>query len=125
MPDEQLYREVLLERFSNPVNQGTVTKPDLEARLVNNLCGDEILLQIKEKKGVITQARYSGNGCALSQVSASYLAENLEGKKLAAIAEIKEDDILKWIGVKVGPGRIKCVLLSFEVLKKALEKTAK
>lgn len=118
---EDLYREVLLERLDNPVNQGVITDPELEARLVNPLCGDEVLLQMRVKNGIIEQAVYSGNGCAISQVSASFLAEKIEGLTLTEVKQIKESDILNLLEISPGPARLKCVLLSFEVLKEVVK----
>lgn len=117
---ENLYRELLLERLANPVNHGVLDKPDREARLVNPLCGDSVLLQMSVKNGIVEQAVYSGNGCAISQVSASFLAENIQGQKLSFVENIKEEDLLKLVGIDPGPARLKCALLSLEVLKKAL-----
>ena len=120
MIEEKLYRELLLERLENPIAQGTLAKPDLEARLVNPLCGDEILIQLKVKKCIIEQAVYSGNGCAISQVAASFLAENVKGKNIQKIKKLNKNDILNLLGINPGPSRLKCVLLSLEVLKKAV-----
>lgn len=117
---ENLYREVLLERLANPVNQGVLEKPDLEARLVNPLCGDEVLIQLKVKNGIIEQAVYSGNGCAISQVSASFLAEKIERKKLSEVVKMQKGDVLSLLGIKPGPARLKCALLSLEVLQRAV-----
>lgn len=119
--EDSLYREVLLERLANPVNYGKVADPDLEARLVNPLCGDEVLLQLKIKKGIVEQAVYSGNGCAISQVSASFLTEKIKGKTLKELKNLKNNDILEMLGINPGPSRMKCALLSLEVLKNALE----
>ncbi len=116
-----IYREALLERLANPVNHGVLDKPDLEAALVNPLCGDEVKIGLKINKDTIEQAVYSGNGCALSQVSASFLAEKVEGQKLSELKKIKESDILELVGVTPGPARQKCLLLPFQVLKKLLE----
>ncbi|HSX58097.1 MAG TPA: iron-sulfur cluster assembly scaffold protein [Candidatus Saccharimonadales bacterium] len=115
-----LYRELLLERLENPINQGVIDKPDLEARLVNPLCGDEVTIELKVKNNIVEQAVYSGNGCAISQVSASFLAENIEGKTLEKIKKIKNNDILKLMGINPSPSREKCATLSLEVLQKAL-----
>lgn len=120
MVEDRLYREVLLERLENPIAQGTLAKPDLEARLVNPLCGDEVLIQLKVKKGLIEQAVYSGNGCAISQVAASFLVENVQGKKVEKIKKINKNDILNLLGINPGPSRLKCALLSLEVLQKAV-----
>ena len=122
MSKDNLYREALLERLANPVNQGVIEEPDLEARLVNPLCGDEVLLQLRVRNGTIEQAVYSGNGCAISQVSADFLAEKLQGKNLDQIESITDKDMLETLGINPGPARLKCALLSFEVLKKVLEK---
>lgn len=118
--ESNLYREVLLERLAHPVNQGFITHPDREARLVNPLCGDEVLIQLKVRNDIIEQAVYSGNGCAISQVSASFLAEKIEGQEISKIKKIKQSDILKMVGIDPGPSRLRCTLLSFEVLKKII-----
>jgi nitrogen fixation NifU-like protein len=140
--DKQLYRETLLEVFRNPPNKGEIKDPDLEARLVNPLCGDEIKLQLqlaestrppgfarrsgrgKQKAGdkVIKRAVFSGNGCAISQASASLLAEHIEGKGLTEVKKLDSKDILKLIGIKPTPARVGCVLLGLNVLNEAIQR---
>jgi len=119
--ENDLYREVLLERLANPINKGEIVAPDLSARLVNPLCGDEVLLQMRVKDRKIDQAVYTGNGCAISQVSASFLAEKIEGKNFSEIASLSENDILEMLGINPGPSRLKCAILSLQVLKQALK----
>lgn len=121
MEEDLLYREVLLERLASPVGQGLLKHPDREARLVNPLCGDEVLIQLKVKKGIIEQAVYSGNGCAISQVAASFLTEKIQRKTLSEVKKIKNNDILTLMGINPGPSRLKCALLSLQVLQKALK----
>ncbi len=123
--EDQLYREALLERYSNPVNQGVIEKPDLEAKLSNPLCGDEVRLQFRLSQGIISQTRFAGNGCVLSQVSASLVAEYSEGKALAEIEQVSLIDILSLLGVTPNPARLKCVTLSLDTLKKALHEETK
>ncbi len=119
--DDLLYREELLEVFKNPQNRGEISKPTLEAKLVNPLCGDEIRLQIKlSKDQVIKKAVFSGNGCAISQASASLLAKHIEGKQLVKIKKLDVSDILKLVGINPSPARVKCALLGLEVLKEAI-----
>ena len=120
MLEEQIYRETLLEIYRNPTNRGEITKPDLEAKLVNPLCGDEVKLQIKLEKGTVKKAAFSGNGCAISQASASLLAESIQGKKLSDVNKLRGNDILELIGINPSPSRVGCALLSLEVLMEAI-----
>jgi len=126
---EELYREALLEIFKNPPNKGEIHNPDLQARLVNPLCGDEIRLQLqlaenkkqKAENKIIKKAVFSGNGCAISQASASILASYIEGKSIKKVKKLDSSKVLKLVGIFPSPARLKCVLLSLEVLKLALK----
>ena len=123
MIEDPLYRESLLEIYRNPTNRGEIAKPDLEAKLVNPLCGDEVRIQIELANGkIIKRAVFSGNGCAISQASASLLAESIQGKKLSDVNKLRGNDILKLIGMNPSPSRMGCALLSLEVLMEALGK---
>lgn len=124
MIEEQLYRESLLEVVRNPQNRGEIKKADLEAKMVNPLCGDEVRIQLKIKNSklrIIEKAVFSGNGCAISQASASLLAKRIEGKSLAKVNKLRSDDILGIIGVNPNPARLRCALLSLDVLKEAIK----
>ena len=126
MIEDQLYRGALLEVFQNPKNKGKITNPDLESKLLNPLCGDEVTLQIKLKdRQVVEKAVFSGNGCAISQASASLLAEKIEGKNLKDVRQLKGNDILELIGINPSPARLKCAFLSLEVLMEALRNSNK
>lgn len=128
MIEDRLYRETILGVAQNPTNRGEIENPNLEARLVNPLCGDEIRLQIKltndqapmTNHQKVERAVFSGNGCAISQASASLLASHIEGKKVEEVKNVKAGDILKLIGINPTPARMGCALLSLEVLKKLL-----
>jgi len=123
MIEDPLYRESLLEIYRNPTNRGEIAKPDLEAKLVNPLCGDEVRIQIElANSKIIKRAVFSGNGCAISQASASLLAESIHGKKLSDVNKLRGNDILKLIGMNPSPSRMGCALLSLEVLMEALGK---
>ncbi|MEX0622011.1 MAG: iron-sulfur cluster assembly scaffold protein [Candidatus Woykebacteria bacterium] len=130
MLEDQLYRQELLDIIRNPSNRGEIAKPDLEARLVNPLCGDEIKLQLKLSNNQelrtnnqkVEKATFSGNGCAISQASASLLAEYIEGKNLEEVRKLNSSDILGLIGINSTPSRLGCALLSLEVLRKAIAK---
>ncbi len=65
----------------------------------------------------MTEAAYSGEGCAISIASADLLVESIVGKKLDEIRELGKQDVLEMLGIDVGPIRLKCALLSLKVLK--------
>lgn len=125
MLDDQIYRETLLDAFKNPQNRGKISKPDFEAKMVNPLCGDEVRLQIKLEDGRVEKAVFSGNGCAISQASASLLVGSIENRKLSEIRKLNGSDILKLIGINPTPARLNCALLSLEVLMEAIHNGSK
>lgn len=123
MIEDQLYRESLLEASRNPQNRGEISNPDLEAKMLNTLCGDEVKIQIKlGNSQKIKRAVFSGNGCAISQASASLLAEKIQGKSLSKIRKLDSGDIINLIGIRPSPARLKCALLSLEVITEAIKK---
>lgn len=119
--EDLIYREIFLERLAAKVKFGSLQNPEIQARLVNPLCGDEVKIEMKIVGGKIVEAVYSGNGCVISQVSASYIAEKIEGMGLSEVKQLKAGDILKILDINLSPSRLKCALLSFEVLKSAVK----
>jgi nitrogen fixation NifU-like protein len=115
---EDLYREYILDHYQNPRNYGTLDDPDISYEDDNPLCGDVIRIDIKlDDQDRISQVAFSGEGCAISQASASMLTEEIVGKTLDELKQISKDDILDMLGIQLGPVRIKCALLSLKVLK--------
>lgn len=117
-----LYREQILDLWRNPQNFGELANPDLEAYDLNPLCGDEVKIQAKldDERLAISDVRFSGTGCAISQASVSMLTQIIVGKKLSDAAKIEKQDLLSELGINPGPARIKCALLALSVWKKAL-----
>ena len=116
-----LYRDLILDHWKNPHNFGKLKKPTVEIKEANPLCGDDIELQIVVKKEKITDVKFSGEGCALSQAGASILTDILKGKSLSQVKRITEEKFLKILGIRPNPARLKCALLSFSALQKALK----
>jgi len=115
---EDMYRENILDHYQNPRHYGTLEDPDISYEDDNPLCGDIIRLDIKlDDEDRISQVAFSGEGCAISQASASMLTEEILGKTLDEVKQISKDDILEMLGIQLGPVRLKCALLSLKVLK--------
>ena len=67
---------------------------------------------------VISDVKFTGSGCAISIASASILSENIRNKKISALSKITGEDVLKLIGGKVAPARLKCAFLALEAVRK-------
>lgn len=135
---DDLYREVIMDHYRNPHNRGTLDEPTVAIKLNNPLCGDELQLQLIIRDGKVEAARWTGQGCSISQSSASMMTDALIGRteeealKLVANfqglmhgeepphTELELGDLEALSGVAKFPVRIKCALLPWEALSKAL-----
>ena len=87
----------------------------------NPLCGDIIEMQLElDKNKHVKDVKFNGQGCAISQASASMLTEIVKGKNLDEVRGISKEDILSLIGGQLSAVRLKCALLSLKVLKTGL-----
>jgi nitrogen fixation NifU-like protein len=116
---DDFYRDYILDHYRNPRNFGTLEKSDVEAEDLNPLCGDQIRMQLQLDDGVVKDVRFSGQGCAISQASASMLTEMVKGKKLSDVARLSKDVVLENVGIGISPTRMKCAMLGLRVLKSA------
>lgn len=117
-----MYQEAILDHYRNPRNVGEIPDPDIAAKEDNPLCGDQIVLYLKlDGNGVVEDVKFKGEGCAISQASASMLTLALKGKALDEVRQIDEERVLKNLGIPISPVRLKCALLSYTTLKRGLE----
>lgn len=115
---DDLYRELIIDRYKNPMMRGTLDPHDFSYEDDNPLCGDRIRIDVRvDAENRITEASFSGEGCAISQASADLLVESVIGKNLDEVKELSKEDILEMLGIELGPVRLKCALLSLKVLK--------
>ena len=114
---DSIYREIILDHYQNPRNRGTLDPADYTYEDTNPLCGDEVRIDIRVSDDQISDVKFSGRGCAVSQASASILTEMVEGKTLAEVKTISRDDLLDEIGIPVSPARMSCAMLGLKVLK--------
>lgn len=115
---DDLYREVIIDRYKNPHYRGLLDPHDISFEDENPLCGDQIRVDLRvDKQGLVTDAAFSGHGCAISQASADLLMETVIGKSLDDLKKLTKQDVLDNLGIELGPVRLKCALLSLKVLK--------
>ena len=113
-----IYSEIILDYYRYPRNKGTLSHAQIHARDSNPLCGDVVEMQMAlDEKNSVKDVKFNGQGCAISQASASMLTELVKGKSLDEVRKISKEDILSLIGGQLTAVRLKCALLSLKVLK--------
>lgn len=133
---DDLYREIILDHYRRPRNRGELAEPTQRVEGVNPVCGDEIHLDLDIEDGTIRDVSFWGSGCSISQSSASMLTDRLKGcpveeaervmQKVRAMLmegaapdeEIGDLEALE--GVARLPARVKCALLSWNVLQEGI-----
>ncbi len=137
---DELYEEIILDHYRNPRNNRELDAPDLEIEADNPFCGDEIKIQLKFEDDRAAGVSVAGRGCAISQSSASLLAELSQGRtreemknsvtlvrRMMRGEELSDSelddlgDLEALRGVRKYPVRIKCALLSWVALEDMLD----
>jgi nitrogen fixation NifU-like protein len=143
---QDLYREVILDHYKNPRNRGRLEKVDASAEGVNPMCGDEITIELTIEGDTVVDVAVDGQGCSISQSSASMMTDAIKGKTRAEIEEITSrframmsldegaeleldparpgavlGDMEALQGVRQYPVRIKCASLGWTTLAEALK----
>ena len=121
MVSMNIYKEHILDLYKNPNNKGNLENPTHEFSKNNPLCGDEIKIQIIIKKNKISEIKFGGYGCVISQVSASLLTDKIKNLSINKIKKISEEDVLKMLHIPISLTRLKCALLPLNAIKGALE----
>ncbi|NOY99646.1 MAG: SUF system NifU family Fe-S cluster assembly protein [Chloroflexi bacterium] len=115
---DDLYREIIIERYKTPHYRGHLDPHDIFFEDDNPVCGDHIEITVRtDEDDRVTEAAFDGHGCAISQASADLLIESIHGKTLDEVKALTKDDVLELLGIELGPVRLKCALLSLKVLK--------
>lgn len=134
---DELYREIILDHYRRPRNRGVLAPADVDLHQNNPLCGDEVRLTIRLKDGRIEEVEFLGQGCSISQSSASLMTERLKGLAVQEADQLAEafrqmirgsppdeerlGELLAFQGVSHYPVRVKCAVLAWDTLQKGLE----
>ncbi len=135
---DDLYREVILDHYKKPRNKRHLDGADIDIEHNNPLCGDEIRIEALVRDGVVQDLSFEGQGCSISQASASMLTEQAKGKSLEEVENLvlafrglmagKEDvdddrlgDLVALKGVVKYPVRIKCAVLAWDTLQEGVQ----
>lgn len=118
-----MYRQQILDHYKNPRNYGNLENPTFTHVGENPLCGDEISMDVvlDEDEETIVRVAFTGDGCAISQASASLLSQKLPGMTVAELENLDRDDMTEMLGVDISPMRIKCAVLAEKVAQDGAE----
>lgn len=121
-----LYREIILDHYKNPRNFGHLEGTHVTSEEINMSCGDRIVIEIKirdngKKSKSIEDIRFSGEGCAINQASASMLTEKVKGMTTDDVMKLTLDDVQELLGTTLTPSRVKCAVLPLEAIQKAVQ----
>ena len=120
IPDD-MYREHILELYKSPSNFGVLSSPTHKKTAYNSVCGDEITVELIIKTNIIKDIKFSGSGCVISMVASSILTDKLKGMPTGSVKNMKGEEVLELLKLKLNPARIKCALLCLEAVKGALK----
>jgi len=136
---DHLYREIIMEHYKNPRNQGLVENQDYKSnRIKNPSCGDDITIQVLVEDGIVKDVKQEATGCSISVASASVLTELVIGKPVEEAKKIVDtylnmvtnkefdesvdlEEAAVFSGVKKFPARIKCASIAWVAFKDSLE----
>ncbi|WP_135827536.1 Fe-S cluster assembly sulfur transfer protein SufU [Halorussus halobius] len=114
-----MYRQQILDHYKNPRNYGEMEEATYSHAGENPMCGDEIRMDVKldDDEETIEGVSFEGDGCAISQASASMLTEKLRGMAVDEMKALDRDDVIDMLGVEISPMRVKCAVLAEKVVQ--------
>lgn len=115
-----IYQELILDHASNPRNTGSISNPSKTTIVHNPLCGDKIKVDILFAGEKVVEVKFQAAGCAISKAAISMLSERMKGKTKSELRKLAKQDIIKMLGIDLGPNRLKCALISLEALHNLL-----
>jgi nitrogen fixation NifU-like protein len=120
--DRQAYTEKFLEHYQRPRHYGPLPEADVVTTGRHPGCGDEITIYLKiEADSTAQNVQFEGQGCTISQGSASILLDRVQGKSLAEIEAIDYNDLIETLGKKIILNRVSCATLGLRTLKDAIQ----
>ncbi|MBL7056178.1 SUF system NifU family Fe-S cluster assembly protein [Candidatus Woesearchaeota archaeon] len=116
-----MYREHIMDHYKNPHNKGTLDDADLTRTEKNPLCGDVITISLKLENKKVSEVKFEGRGCAISQAAASMITDEVKGKNVDEIENMTREDVVNMLGIEIGPVRTKCATLGLVAVKEAIK----
>jgi cysteine desulfurase / selenocysteine lyase len=119
--EQEIFKENILDHYKNPHNKGIIENAEFEQLEFNKICGDKIRIFLNTENNKVTEIKWCGEGCVISQAAVSLLSDELSGKDLEQVKKIDDHLILELLGIPISYTRIKCALLPLKTLQGALK----
>ena len=114
----EMYREQIIDLYENPLNTGNLNPHDFSYEEDNPLCGDVVRIDVRlDAEGRVAAVAWEGDGCAISQASASLLTDEVKGMTIEEVKAFPSERLLELLGIPLSMARVKCALLALKVLK--------
>jgi nitrogen fixation NifU-like protein len=125
VPDDELYRQHILDHFEQPYHRGSCPSATHAHEDTNPLCGDMVRVTLRvNPQGCAECLCFDGEGCCISQAAASMMAEHLEGKSFDELRRFSAQEMLALFGARLTATRQRCCLLALRVLHAACASSA-
>ncbi|MEM2544144.1 MAG: SUF system NifU family Fe-S cluster assembly protein [Nitrososphaerota archaeon] len=111
----------ILDHYRKPRNYGEIKDANVIVKDSNKLCGDYVEIYLKFDGNRISAISFKGQGCMISQASASMLTELVKDKEVEEVLKLTKNDVMKMLGLELGPVKMKCAMLPLVVLRKGIE----
>jgi nitrogen fixation NifU-like protein len=115
-----IYSSTLLDHFRHPRNYGSLDAPDISNEQFNPLCGDRIRIELRLNESIVNEARFKGDGCAISTAAASLLTEMILGKDIEELTSMSDVQLISALESDIQPARLQCALLPLQALREGL-----
>ncbi|ADB15993.1 SUF system FeS assembly protein, NifU family [Pirellula staleyi DSM 6068] len=124
--EEEIYQDHVMDHYEDPYHHGHCIDATHMHEDDNPLCGDVIHVELKiDENQKVKEAWFSGDGCCISQASASMLMEKIEGLSVDEVKAMSANQMLELFGARLTPNRQKCCLLSWRVVQQAVHSPLK
>ncbi len=115
-----MYSDLILALYANPSHFGPLPGHTHSSASSNPSCGDDLTYELSIKKGIVEDAHFYGESCAISRAAASLLADHIIGKRLVDVQAMNTETMYGLIGSKIHPGRVQCLLLPLEIVQRTI-----
>ncbi len=119
--EEEIYQDHILDHYEDPYHRGHCQRCTHAHQDDNPLCGDVIRMELQiDEEGTLREVFFAGDGCCISQASASMLVEQFDGGHVDDVKRFTAEEMLDLFSVRLTPNRQKCCLLPWQVLQSAI-----